>query len=535
MATDALRNILIKLQGSLLTHLWSAQEDDNVTDFHVLVDASDFGRIQSVTVLNELYMRMAQAAPLHEMHLPIQASTADPGSIWKYEDPINSAQVLGRSPNVSLSSDRNLSLESEKNPGRLPESARRKWGMFHLRSHKLESEIASESLIPSSISKSVLRGSDSRPGENVSSERLSSRVNSENSIAPGDDAIASSPWKELSEMSIAEGNPWREEPSTSIGGGLHKPASQEMNPTTRTAHLTRRQSTEATLVEDPPRLPQKSKPMGRIAPPMPRKQLKSQSETPSKGTQKIPFMSRRRTTPNVTPSVTQPQTHDLTPSISPIISQTQTTQSALPSSRSPYGGYCKGAYKMQVGLDRESVKLRSQSVSMTGESNYWACASSKCAWEGPACKNGKQWEFDDTVRVSHAVQYRWTFLAKCHVALSKVKNGLYDYQCVFCGVQPSENVYRGENAFIEHVSKHHRGQQPDLSDKICCIYGRVALESEPFDVNLTPREDSPGVHSPISVGTPDLISGFDVHYATPEEALEWPATESLSSRNQQES
>ena len=185
---------------------------------------------------------------------------------------------------------------------------------------------------------------------------------------------------------------------------------------------------------------------------------------------------------------------------------------------------------MQVGLDKESVKLRNQSVSMTGESNYWACASSKCAFEGPACKNGKgkKWTFDDTVRVSNAVQYRWTFLAKCHVSISKVKNGKYDYQCIFCGVQPSSyNVYRGEKAFIEHISQKHRGQQPDpstsISDKICCIYGRVALEEESFDVNLTPIEDSPLTQQQVSVDTPDRISGFDDRNATPNEAFEWPA------------
>ena len=140
---------------------------------------------------------------------------------------------------------------------------------------------------------------------------------------------------------------------------------------------------------------------------------------------------------------------------------------------------------------------------MTGESNYWACASSKCAFEGPACKDGKKWVFDDTVRVSNAVRYRWTFLAKCHVALSKVKNGQYDYLCVFCGVQPfSNSIYRGEKAFVDHVLQHAT-QQPDPSTlgKVCCIYGRVALEEEDFDVNLTPNEDSPLAHRQVLVST----------------------------------
>lgn len=130
------------------------------------------------------------------------------------------------------------------------------------------------------------------------------------------------------------------------------------------------------------------------------------------------------------------------------------------------------------------------------------------------------------------MQYRWTFLAKCHVALSKVKNGQYDYQCVFCGIQPpSSNVYRGEKTFIEHVSQQHRGQQPDplISEKISCIYGRVALEEESFDVNLTPREDSPLVHQQVFVDSPDIITGSPDHNATPDDGgFEWPAIEHLS-------
>lgn len=542
VATEALRDILIKLQGTLLTHLWSAQEDDNVTDFHVLVDASDFGRIQSVTVLNELYMRMAQAAPLQ---LPVRKPTADLGSIWEIEDPSTAAasdpaasQILTKSPPVSILSDQNQSHEeSKKDPGRLHESTRRKWRMFPPRTRKLESETASEILTPGNISPLGIAF-----GENVSSAgNSSSGVTSERSVPPkglADDAINPPPWKLPSELSIDEENPWREEPSTSNGGDKNA-ASPELSPRPTTiANMPRRQSTEATLIEDPSRPLKGPKPMRRIAPYKPRKQWNSeaapvvQSGTPpeSKWTQKkFPYMSRRRTQ-----NATSPLTHKLTSTTSsPPITRTQTNQSVPLGSRDPYGGFCKGAYKLQVGLDKESVKIRSQSVSMTGESNYWACASSKCAFEGPACKNGKDWVFDDTVRVSNdAVQYRWTFLAKCHVALSNVRNG-YDYQCVFCGVQPSSNnVYRGEKAFIEHVSQQHRGQQPDpsFSDRICCIHDRMALEEEGFDVNLPPREDSSLVHRPVVVETPDLISGFNDHNVTPDDGVsEWPAVEHWSS------
>ena len=161
------------------------------------------------------------------------------------------------------------------------------------------------------------------------------------------------------------------------------------------------------------------------------------------------------------------------------------------SARNPYGGFCKGAYKLQVGLTKESVKLRNQSTSMTGQSNYFACASSKCAFEGPALKSGKTWIFDDEMRRSNAIQYRWTFLAKSHVALSKVKNREYNYQCVFCERKDEAmEVYRSEKTFIEHVAMHRdQDSLALLTDKVCCITGRKAVKEEAFDINLMSREN----------------------------------------------
>ena len=407
MATEALRYILINLQGTLLKHLWSAQEDENVTDFQILVDASGFGRIQSVTVLNELYMRMAQAAPLNK-------PTTDSGRVYP-------------SPKID--------------PDRSPNSTRKRWGLFTSRAPQRESELAPESLIFGNIYEPALNDPPLglRLGGKVSSTEISSsQTGLVPSISSGDLAdavVASSRWKISAEMTLDEENPWREETSIS-SGSIKKAASPETTPAVRTsAHMPRGHSTEVTLIEHPPRLPWEPTPMRRIAPCKPRKQLISEPpsvaerETPSesKGAQKkFPFMPRRRTTPGVSQNATPAQTHNLTPVNSSEISRTQTKQSALLSSNKLHGGYCKGAHKLQVGLYKKSVKLRSQSTSMTGQSNYWACASSKCSFEGPACKNGNNWVFDDTVRVFNTVQFRWTFLAKCHVALSKVKNRQYD-------------------------------------------------------------------------------------------------------------
>ena len=426
-------------------------------------------------------MRMAaQAAPVHQRLVPEWTSTTDTGAVWRYE---NSTGAV--SPNQDAS---HLLEQPVQDSNRSPNLALKKWGIFPSRTRKSSESPASDSTYKVAFSASPPGIHLRESGPSVAS--LSSEMISEHPLSTRDHAggvIVPSARKDLS---IDQDNPWREEVSISNSGG-YKAASSE------TSIGKRVDTCPAPKEGSESREP---KPMRRIAPYKPRKPLRSrappmaESGTPpgSKATQsKFSFLSRRRSTP-------PPQNHNLTATSSSSASRTQTNQSDTLGSHHPYGGYCKGAYKLQVGLEKESVNRRNQSVSMTGQSNYWACASSKCAFEGPACKQGKKWFFDETVRKTDGVQYRWTFLAKCHVASSRVYDGQYDYQCVFCGVQPSSrSVHRGQNAFMEHVSQQYRGQQPDPSiwDKINCIYGRVALEEEVFDVNLSPKEEE---HSPFT-------------------------------------
>jgi len=174
---------------------------------------------------------------------------------------------------------------------------------------------------------------------------------------------------------------------------------------------------------------------------------------------------------------------------SPDTFRRQSTNESKPPFDDLYGGFCKGAYKLQVGL-KDGLKLRNQSGSFQGEGYYWACGSSKCAFEGLACKEGKEWTFDDSIHRSCGVRYRWAFLAKSHIAMSKAKNGIYDYRCVFCVFQGQESpVFRKTKVLIEHVSSH-RGQSLDdgILRRTNCIDLRQAADEEEFDINLTPAD-----------------------------------------------
>ncbi|KAL2356150.1 hypothetical protein BJ546DRAFT_592190 [Cryomyces antarcticus] len=64
IAVIQLQQVTIDLQATLLRRLHEAHENDQLTDFTMVVDASDMGRAQTVRTLLDLYMRMAQSAPI---------------------------------------------------------------------------------------------------------------------------------------------------------------------------------------------------------------------------------------------------------------------------------------------------------------------------------------------------------------------------------------------------------------------------------------------------------------------------------------
>lgn len=132
----------------------------------------------------------------------------------------------------------------------------------------------------------------------------------------------------------------------------------------------------------------------------------------------------------------------------------------LPTESNNYLGFCKGAYKLQIGLPPKkafSVELRPQGFYTS--TSYWRC--SKCSFEGPmyntialpgSCKKAGKLEklFDPRIRMSEGgIAYRWAFLAKCHVptkgagtaTVGRNREGTYGtFGCLFCC---AEGVGRG--------------------------------------------------------------------------------------------
>ncbi len=160
----------------------------------------------------------------------------------------------------------------------------------------------------------------------------------------------------------------------------------------------------------------------------------------------------------------------------------ESTESSRPHE---HQGFCKGAYYLQVRLKKDGVKLKNQSGSFQGESYYYACSNSKCCFEAPARKTGKDWDFGDKVLGPyHSVSFRWSFLAKSHIEQGRVKNKQYQYRCIFCALQNADTaILLGINGLMEHIAQHQHEQ--------LVTENRVIVDGDNFDIQF-PIDGQPG-------------------------------------------
>lgn len=166
----------------------------------------------------------------------------------------------------------------------------------------------------------------------------------------------------------------------------------------------------------------------------------------------------------------------------------------LPSEENNFAGFCKGAWKLQVGLKTKAFSIRMRPAGMYNEVPYWRC--SKCCYEGPVRGSSARstWRYDNQVRVHEptGIRYRWVFLAKSHFHCKRVPEktdgSVGTFGCIFCCIERRGPAPAFGNlaSFMEHLLQHRRmamGMEA-LLDRTRCIVGRVAGSSEDFDINL---------------------------------------------------
>ncbi|ERF69596.1 hypothetical protein EPUS_01926 [Endocarpon pusillum Z07020] len=186
----------------------------------------------------------------------------------------------------------------------------------------------------------------------------------------------------------------------------------------------------------------------------------------------IPVLSRRPYSSNTTSTPRSSTDHRPSHSYPQPQSQSHTERHlsqpqslTLPSESNAYHGFCKSAYKLQIGLPhKKAFSIETRPAGIYSNSQVWRCA--KCSFEGPVFVSsgipnvvggvgkkavGKpEKAFDPRLRVSESggVRYRWVFLAKCHVMTkntageaARMGDGSFGtFGCLFCC---AEGVGRG--------------------------------------------------------------------------------------------
>lgn len=185
----------------------------------------------------------------------------------------------------------------------------------------------------------------------------------------------------------------------------------------------------------------------------------------------------------------------------------------LPSEMNAYAGFCKGAWRQQIGDRKRAMEERVRPGGMYNSARYWQCRH--CKFEGrivvsdsdsAAPKKNKKVgsggigsggdsnsKYDMRVFcLVDGIQFRWEFMFKSHLPQ---KDPLPDptksrFACIFCCAEGSRApTFEGLESFMRHLVEH-RDPLPtgDVLYRMNCLVGRRANPEEDFDINFVSRE-----------------------------------------------
>ena len=165
----------------------------------------------------------------------------------------------------------------------------------------------------------------------------------------------------------------------------------------------------------------------------------------------------------------------------------------LPSEMNGYKGFCKGAWRQQIGDQKRAMDDRIRPAGIHNAARYWQCK--ECRFEGRLVAIDKKKGVHDprVFRLADGVFFRWMWLFKSHISQ---KNSLPDpsraiFGCLFCCAEiGSTQQFEGAQAFCLHLRDNHRDPLPtgEVLYRANCLVGRQAQIHESFDLNLVSRD-----------------------------------------------
>ena len=495
-ARDALKDIIIHLQGQVISNLKIQWQQDTFVDFNVLQDVSDESQDRAILVLMQLQQRIITSAPIEELEppflvsspkplnnhtpqrpLPQITSPSTPSSPQRFDIPsialpappvyrpsaplkysstgdvvaekkshfasVTRIAFFGRRLNTAKKSldgsvNSKFIMSPLQNHHRDQKTRRRDVGMMQALNH--QPDLAIEALDPIS-----------RP--NAPSQDVSIIKDFKHSPLPALEVldVASRANSESQDMGIFK----ELNPGPYISLELLDPSSRPISIATPTS--------------------------GTFEPETPdfNPWVVQRSPSPSQGSHVSFSSGSRRRIPTSTLEVVMTNS-DLSVS----------SKDLLPGEANKFAGFCKGAWRLQIGDKKKAMEERQRPDRMYSAKPYWQC--SKCKFEGRMIVHDRKNKgFDTRVITEGGVRFRWEFLFKSHI---ESKESTSDpshacYGCIFCCVEGRGTpIFGGIKSFITHLQGHNDHLPTgEVLYRMNCLVGRSAAHSEDFDINLVGR------------------------------------------------
>ncbi|KAG8530044.1 uncharacterized protein KY384_005526 [Bacidia gigantensis] len=165
----------------------------------------------------------------------------------------------------------------------------------------------------------------------------------------------------------------------------------------------------------------------------------------------------------------------------------------LPNETNNYAGFCKGAWRQQIGDRKKAMEDRVRPGSMYNTTKFWQCRSCKFEGRFVPTPNKKVPAFDRRVaRVAEGIQFRWEFLFKSHICAKEAvgDSSKGTFGCIFCCAEGKGTyVFEGVMALMRHLDEHReRLPTGEVLYRMNCLVGRQAKMDEDFDINLVSKE-----------------------------------------------
>ena len=206
-----------------------------------------------------------------------------------------------------------------------------------------------------------------------------------------------------------------------------------------------------------------------------------------------PATSRTMSTRSGPPSIRSSVSVHRTPEQSSVSSVPPSTKprDLLPCEANKFQGFCKGAWRAQIGDKKKAMEDRQRPGGMYNAARFWQCT--KCKFEGHLLMLDKKTKaVDRRVLTAEGIQFRWDFLFKSHIESKDATSDFLSatFGCMFCTAEGKGTpTFGGAQMLMAHLQEH-RAWLPtgEVVYRMNALVGPRARLDEDFDINIVAKD-----------------------------------------------